>query len=64
MYEFNNIADKLEYVVNDKLKKTSKLKQRVLTISQSAGREARNLSKICGENKVLLRSDKKNSYFT
>jgi hypothetical protein len=48
-YEFNNIAYKCR-IVNDKLKKISKLKKRILTIGLSAGRGAKNLSKICREN--------------
>jgi hypothetical protein len=49
VYEFNNIACKCR-IVNDKLKKTGKLKKRILTIGLSSGRGAKNLSKICLEN--------------
>ena len=55
VYEFNNIAYKCR-IVNDKLKKTGKLKKRVLTIGLSAGRGAKNLSKICRENSSFIKS--------
>jgi len=45
VYEFNNFAYKCR-IVNDKLKKIGKLKKRILTIGLSAGRGAKNLSKI------------------
>jgi hypothetical protein len=49
VYEFNNTDCKCR-IVNDKLRKTGKLKKRVLTIGLSVGIGAKNLSKIRREN--------------